>query len=175
MLRRRTSARAYGVTAAEEIGRVLKSYRDFVALCERKERDSGVPCLIIARERQIASAARTRCVAPVSAVPVCAWRELNPFALADIGLVVISGRARQPIYKLKNVLGIERRRALIDVGLIPRSVWTPVEVQACTGLFEHSCNFVRNLQSLRKKPRSISVSEQMREHLDPVVARNEPI
>jgi len=38
----------YGVTDADEIGRVLGSYRDFVALCERKERETGVPCLIIA-------------------------------------------------------------------------------------------------------------------------------
>jgi hypothetical protein len=38
----------YGVTDADEIERVLKSYRDFVALCERKERETGHPCLIIA-------------------------------------------------------------------------------------------------------------------------------
>jgi hypothetical protein len=38
----------YGATDAEEIERVLKSYRDFVALCVRKERETGVPCLIIA-------------------------------------------------------------------------------------------------------------------------------
>jgi hypothetical protein len=38
----------YGVTDAEEIGRVLKSYRDFVALCARKEKETGEPCLIIA-------------------------------------------------------------------------------------------------------------------------------
>jgi hypothetical protein len=37
----------YGVTDAEEIERVLKSYRDFVALCERKEAETGEPCLII--------------------------------------------------------------------------------------------------------------------------------
>ena len=38
----------YGVTDAEDIDRVLKSYRDFVALCARKEKENGVPCLIIA-------------------------------------------------------------------------------------------------------------------------------
>ena len=38
----------YGVTDAEDIERVLTSYRDFVALWERKERETGVPCLIIA-------------------------------------------------------------------------------------------------------------------------------
>ena len=38
----------YGETDAEAIGRVLKSYRDFVELCERKEAETGVPCLIIA-------------------------------------------------------------------------------------------------------------------------------
>jgi hypothetical protein len=38
----------YRVTDAKAIGRVLKSYRDFVALCERKERETGRPCLIIA-------------------------------------------------------------------------------------------------------------------------------
>ena len=38
----------YGVTDAADIGRVLQSYRDFVALCERKERETGEPCLIIA-------------------------------------------------------------------------------------------------------------------------------
>ena len=32
----------------EEIDRVLQSYRDFVALCVRKERETGLPCLIIA-------------------------------------------------------------------------------------------------------------------------------
>lgn len=38
----------YLVTDAEEIERVLKSYRDFVALCARKEQETGIPCLIIA-------------------------------------------------------------------------------------------------------------------------------
>jgi hypothetical protein len=38
----------YGVTDADEIERVLKSYRDFVALCARKEAETGEPCLIIA-------------------------------------------------------------------------------------------------------------------------------
>jgi hypothetical protein len=38
----------YGVTDAEDIERVLKSYRDFVALCARKEEETGIPCLIIA-------------------------------------------------------------------------------------------------------------------------------
>ena len=38
----------YSVTDAKEIERVLKSYRDFVALCARKEAETGEPCLIIA-------------------------------------------------------------------------------------------------------------------------------
>ncbi len=38
----------YGVTDRAEIDRVLKSYRDFVELCERKEAETGEPCLIIA-------------------------------------------------------------------------------------------------------------------------------
>jgi hypothetical protein len=38
----------YGETDAAAIGRLLKSYRDFVALCERKEEETGKPCLIIA-------------------------------------------------------------------------------------------------------------------------------
>jgi hypothetical protein len=38
----------YGVTDAERIERVLKSYRDFVALCARKEAETGEPCVIIA-------------------------------------------------------------------------------------------------------------------------------
>jgi hypothetical protein len=38
----------YDVTDAEEIERVLQSYRDFVELCERKKQETGVPCLIIA-------------------------------------------------------------------------------------------------------------------------------
>jgi len=32
----------------EDTERVLKSYRDFVALCARKEQETGIPCLIIA-------------------------------------------------------------------------------------------------------------------------------
>jgi hypothetical protein len=38
----------YGVTDAKDIERVLKSYRDFVELCARKEKETGEPCLIIA-------------------------------------------------------------------------------------------------------------------------------
>jgi len=38
----------YDVTDAADIERVLKSYRDFVALCARKQRETGQPCLIIA-------------------------------------------------------------------------------------------------------------------------------
>jgi hypothetical protein len=38
----------YGVTDAEDIDRQLKCYRDFVALCARKEEETGIPCLIIA-------------------------------------------------------------------------------------------------------------------------------
>lgn len=38
----------YSVTDAEDIERVLISYREFVALCVRKERETGQPCLIIA-------------------------------------------------------------------------------------------------------------------------------
>ena len=38
----------YEITDADEIEAVLKSYRDFVALCERKEFQTGKPCLIIA-------------------------------------------------------------------------------------------------------------------------------
>jgi len=38
----------YGTTDPVEIERVLKSYRDFVALCARKEAETGEPCLIIA-------------------------------------------------------------------------------------------------------------------------------
>jgi hypothetical protein len=38
----------YGVTDQAEIERVLQSYRDFVALCARKEAETGEPCLIIA-------------------------------------------------------------------------------------------------------------------------------
>jgi hypothetical protein len=38
----------YGETDAAEIERTLKSFRDFVELCERKERETGRPCLILA-------------------------------------------------------------------------------------------------------------------------------
>jgi hypothetical protein len=38
----------YGVTVQAEIDRVLNSYRDFVALCARKEAETGEPCLIVA-------------------------------------------------------------------------------------------------------------------------------
>ena len=38
----------YGVTDHEAIERVLKSYRDFVALCALKESETGHPCVIIA-------------------------------------------------------------------------------------------------------------------------------
>lgn len=38
----------YGVTDEAEIAAVLQSYRDFVALCARKEKETGEPCLIIA-------------------------------------------------------------------------------------------------------------------------------
>jgi hypothetical protein len=38
----------YGETDAEEIERVLKSYREFVALCAQKEYETGHPCLVIA-------------------------------------------------------------------------------------------------------------------------------
>ena len=38
----------YGVTDPAEIEIVLKSYRDFVDLCARKEAETGEPCLIIA-------------------------------------------------------------------------------------------------------------------------------
>jgi hypothetical protein len=38
----------YRVTYQPEIKRVLQSYRDFVALCARKEADTGEACLIIA-------------------------------------------------------------------------------------------------------------------------------
>jgi hypothetical protein len=36
----------YGETDPLEIKRVLNSYRNFVALCERKERETGKPCTI---------------------------------------------------------------------------------------------------------------------------------
>ena len=38
----------YGVTDQGEINAVLKSYRDFVELCARKEDETDEPCLIIA-------------------------------------------------------------------------------------------------------------------------------
>jgi hypothetical protein len=38
----------YGVSDQVKIDRVLKSYRDFIALCVRKEAETGEPCLIIA-------------------------------------------------------------------------------------------------------------------------------
>jgi hypothetical protein len=38
----------YGTTDPEEIEYVLKSFRDFVALCARKEKETGIPCLVIA-------------------------------------------------------------------------------------------------------------------------------
>lgn len=38
----------YRATDRAEIDRVLKSYRDFVELCERKEAETGEPCLIVA-------------------------------------------------------------------------------------------------------------------------------
>jgi hypothetical protein len=38
----------YGATTAEEIEPTLQSYRDFVELCERVEKESGVPVLIVA-------------------------------------------------------------------------------------------------------------------------------
>jgi len=47
-LAERREREVYGATDADEIGRVLKSYRDFVALCARKEVETGIPCLIIA-------------------------------------------------------------------------------------------------------------------------------
>ena len=40
--------KVYGVTDAEDTDRVLQSYRDFVALCARKEKETGIPCLVIA-------------------------------------------------------------------------------------------------------------------------------
>jgi hypothetical protein len=38
----------YGTTDAEEIAEVLQSFREFIELCERKERETGEPCRIIA-------------------------------------------------------------------------------------------------------------------------------
>jgi hypothetical protein len=40
--------KVYNETDPVEIERALKSYREFVALCERKESETGEPCLIIA-------------------------------------------------------------------------------------------------------------------------------
>jgi hypothetical protein len=44
----RRERKLYGATNAEDIEHVLKSYRDFVALCAQKEFETGQPCLIIA-------------------------------------------------------------------------------------------------------------------------------
>jgi hypothetical protein len=38
----------YGVTDPEQIDRVLQRYRNFVALCARKEAETGSPCIITA-------------------------------------------------------------------------------------------------------------------------------
>jgi hypothetical protein len=38
----------YHTTDPAKIERVLKSFRDFVALCARKEAETGEPCLIVA-------------------------------------------------------------------------------------------------------------------------------
>lgn len=38
----------YGVTDAKQIERVLKSYRDFVALCAQKEFETGRLCFVVA-------------------------------------------------------------------------------------------------------------------------------
>ena len=38
----------YKETDAKQIDRMLQSYRDFVALCVRKEAEPGYPCLIVA-------------------------------------------------------------------------------------------------------------------------------
>ena len=47
-LAERREREVYEVTDAAEIELVLQSYRDFVALCARKQRETGQPCLIIA-------------------------------------------------------------------------------------------------------------------------------
>jgi hypothetical protein len=39
----------YGTTDAEEIAAVLESHREFIELCERKERETGEPCRIRSR------------------------------------------------------------------------------------------------------------------------------
>jgi hypothetical protein len=44
----RRERKLYGATNVEDIEHVLKSYRDFVALCAQKEFETGQPCLIIA-------------------------------------------------------------------------------------------------------------------------------
>jgi hypothetical protein len=38
----------YGATTAEEIEPTLQSYRDFVELCERVERETGAPVTVVA-------------------------------------------------------------------------------------------------------------------------------
>lgn len=40
---------AFSATSEPNIERLRKHYRDFVALCARKEDETGIPCLIIAR------------------------------------------------------------------------------------------------------------------------------
>jgi hypothetical protein len=47
-LAERREREVYGETDAEAIERVLKSYREFVALCAQKEFETGHPCLIVA-------------------------------------------------------------------------------------------------------------------------------
>ena len=47
-LAERREREVYSVTDAVEIERVLKSYRDFVALCAQKEKETGEPYLIFA-------------------------------------------------------------------------------------------------------------------------------
>ena len=47
-LAERREREVYSVTDAKDIERVLKSYREFVALCARKEDETGIPCLIVA-------------------------------------------------------------------------------------------------------------------------------
>ena len=44
----RRERKVYEVTDPNDIERVLKSYRDFVALCAQKEFETGKRCLIIA-------------------------------------------------------------------------------------------------------------------------------
>ena len=38
----------FGKEAEAAVQRVQKQYRDFVALCARKEEETGIPCLIVA-------------------------------------------------------------------------------------------------------------------------------